>query len=111
MLLKAGANIYFNGSHRHSIGKEVKFQVQVGFKLLSQRATRRSIPLGLQRLFTPRTGWGAELDIPGNTDNVRVDKFYRMDKPARLVTFEPHLHASGKRMCAEAIYPDGRRRC
>ena len=51
---------------------------------------------------------GAELDIPGNTDNVRYDKFYRMVAPARLVTFEPHLHASGTRMCAEAMYPDGR---
>ena len=25
-----------------------------------------------------------------------------------MVNFEPHLHASGTRMCAEAIYPDGR---
>jgi hypothetical protein len=24
-----------------------------------------------------------------------------------MVTFEPHLHASGKRMCVEAIYPQG----
>src|SRR5262249_41184349 len=46
-------------------------------------------------------------DIPGNTDNVRFDKFFVMDKPAKMVTFEPHLHASGKRMCVEAIYPTG----
>ena len=26
-----------------------------------------------------------------------------------LTTFEPHMHASGKRMCVEASYPDGRR--
>ena len=24
-----------------------------------------------------------------------------------LVTFEPHLHSSGKRMCVDAIYPSG----
>ena len=107
ILLKAGGNIYFNSSHRHSIGKEVNFQIQVGFKLYPKDFTPK-FPLGLQRLSTPRTGWGAELDIPGNADNVRVDKFYRLDKPARLATFEPHLHASGKRMCAAAIYPDGR---
>jgi mono/diheme cytochrome c family protein len=107
VLLKAGGNIYFNSSHRHSIGKEVKFQIQIGFKLYPTDYTPK-FPLGLQRLSTPRTGWGAELDIPGNADNVRVDKFYRMDAPARLATFEPHLHASGKRMCAAAIYPDGR---
>jgi hypothetical protein len=53
-------------------------------------------------------GWGAELDIPGNTDDIRHEQFWVLDKPARMMTFEPHLHASGKRMCAEAIYPDGR---
>ena len=25
------------------------------------------------------------------------------------MTFEPHMHSSGKRMCVEAIYPDGKR--
>jgi hypothetical protein len=50
---------------------------------------------------------GAELDIPGNTDNVRFDRYQVLQRPARLVTFEPHLHASGKRMCVEAIYPSG----
>ena len=24
-----------------------------------------------------------------------------------LVTFEPHLHSSGKRMCVDAVYPSG----
>jgi hypothetical protein len=104
--LKAGAPIYFNSTHLHSIGKEVKFHTQVGFKFHPKGHTPK-YPQGLTSLTTPRQSLGAELDIPGNTDNVRFDKFYVMDKPGKLVNFEPHLHASGKRMCVEVIYPSG----
>ena len=110
--LKAGESIYFNSTHQHSIGKEVKMHVRIGFKLHPKGYVPK-YPLGYVgtgggSILSPRVGLGAELDIPGNTDNVRFDRFYVLQKPARLVTFEPHLHASGKRMCLEAIYPDGR---
>lgn len=104
--LPADSTIYFNGTHLHSIGKEVKLNIQVGFKLHPKGWTPKYAQ-GLSALSAPVSGWGAELDIPANTDNVRFDKFYAVDRPAKLVTFEPHLHASGKRMCVEAIYPDG----
>ena len=107
--LKAGGKIHFNATHLHSIGKEVNFHVRIGFKL-HPKGYKPKYPQGLEglRRGSGVGGLGAELDIPGNTDNVRYDKFYRMVAPARLVTFEPHLHASGTRMCAEAMYPDGR---
>ena len=104
--LPAGATIHFNGTHLHSIGKEVKVQIQAGFRFHPKGFTPKYIQ-GLSQLRTPLSGWGAELDIPGNSDNVRYDKFYIVDKPTKVVTFEPHLHASGKRMCTEAIYPNG----
>jgi hypothetical protein len=105
--LKAGGNIYFNSTHLHSIGKEVKFHSRVGFKL-HPKGYQPKYPQGTSGRTGNGNGLGAELDIPGNTDKVRFDKFYRFDKPARMVTFEPHLHASGNRMCVEAIYPEGR---
>jgi mono/diheme cytochrome c family protein len=107
--LKAGGKIYFNSTHLHSIGKEVKFHSRIGFKL-HPKGYQPKYPQGTSglRRGNDAGGLGAELDIPGNSDNVRYDKFYRMDKPAQLVNFEPHLHASGTRMCAEAMYPDGR---
>ena len=37
------------------------------------------------------------------------DAFYRLSRPGILMTFEPHLHSSGKRMCMEAVYPNGKR--
>ena len=112
ILLEAGGSIYFNSTHQHSIGKEVKLHVRIGFKLYPKgyvpKYPKGYMGPGGGSILSPRVGLGAELDIPGNTDNVRFDRFYTLQKNARLVTFEPHLHASGKRMCAEAIYPDGR---
>jgi hypothetical protein len=107
--LKSGGKIYFNSTHLHSIGKEIKFHTRIGFKL-HPKGYQPKYPQGTSglRRGNDAGGLGAELDIPGNSDNVRYDKFFRMDKPARLVNFEPHLHASGTRMCAEVTYPDGR---
>ena len=50
-----------------------------------------------------------EFDIPSNDDNVMRDGFHRLIQPAKMLTFEPHLHSSGKRMCWEALYPNNRR--
>jgi hypothetical protein len=50
-----------------------------------------------------------DLDIPAGADKVMVDGFFVMPRPAKMLSFEPHLHSSGKRMCAEAIYPNGYR--
>ena len=50
-----------------------------------------------------------EFDVPSNDDHVMRDGFHRMDQPTKLLTFEPHLHSSGKRMCFEALYPNNAR--
>jgi hypothetical protein len=105
--LKAGGKIYFTASHLHSIGKEVNLHVRIGFKL-HPKGYQPKYPQGMSLLRSAGSGLGAELDIPGNTENVRFDRFLKVDGPVRMVTFEPHLHASGTRMCVEAMYPDGR---
>jgi mono/diheme cytochrome c family protein len=104
--LKAGGKIYFTASHLHSIGKKVDFHVRIGFKL-HPKGYQPKYPQGMSLLRSAGVGVGAELDIPGNTDNVRFDRFLKVDAPVRMVTYEPHLHASGVRMCVEAMYPDG----
>lgn len=104
--LRAGSTLYFTGGHFHSIGKEVRVQVQVGFKFHPRGFTPK-YPNRWRR--TPNWGIGAELDIPGNTDNVTAHQSIVLQKPRKLVSFEPHLHAGGKRMCAEAYYPNGMR--
>lgn len=36
---------------------------------------------------------------------MRADGYFTLTKPARLLSFQPHMHNRGKAMCVEAIYP------
>ena len=102
IVLPAGSNIYYNVAHLHSIGRELPVQVQVGFTF-HPKGYKPKYDRGLSGVDLRLT----ELDIPGNQDNVRYDVFTTLRYSMKMVTFEPHLHAAGKRMCVEAIYPDG----
>lgn len=103
--LPAGSDIYFN-VHQHSVGRELKMQVQVGLTLH---------PKGWKPSYKHSVGgtsWGwltDEIDIPAGQNNTRHEGFYQLPEPGKLMNFEPHMHTTGKRMCLEALYPDGRR--
>jgi hypothetical protein len=49
-----------------------------------------------------------QVDIRPHTDNVRSDAYMPLIKPARLLSFQPHMHNRGKAECLEAIFPNGR---
>ena len=87
--------------HTHSTGKDVDVKLDVGFKLH---------PKGYKPKYVMRGGSSManfDMDIPANDDNVRLDAYTVLKTPAKFLTFEPHMHASGKRMCISAIYPSG----
>jgi hypothetical protein len=99
-LIKAGTKINFN-LHLHSVGQETPANVALGLKLY---------PKGYQPKFaetTEKVGDPKDLDIPANTDNARFDAYNTLTKPARLLSFQPHMHNRGKASCMEAIYPGG----
>ena len=105
--LPADSVITFNSMHLHSIGREAQTRLDVGFTLH---------PKEYQPQYEHRTGglrgatmYDYEFDIPPNDDNVMRDGFSRLEHPTKMLTFEPHLHSSGKRMCVEALYPNNRR--
>jgi hypothetical protein len=102
ILLPAGSTLYFPNNHLHSIGREVKVHIQVGLKF-HPRGFKPKYPRGMSGVGIRLT----ELDIPAGQDNVRFDAYTILRHPTKMVTFEPHMHASGKRMCQEAIYPNG----
>jgi hypothetical protein len=91
--------------HLHSVGKEVPVRIDVAFKFHPKEYK----PKYVQRTVQMTLASQADLDIPAGQDNVMVDGFYVVPQPAKMLTYEPHLHSSGKRMCAEAIYPNGYR--
>ena len=106
--MPAGETIHFNQTHQHSIGKEVKFQVEVGFKFYPKGYTpKHEKRRGIGGRTPARSVDQRDIDIPGNTDNVRHEEFFTLDAPARMIAFKPHLHGGGKRMCVEVVYPDG----
>tara|TARA_B100001123_G_scaffold383876_3_gene456213 strand:- start:31722 stop:33155 length:1434 start_codon:yes stop_codon:yes gene_type:complete len=103
--LPANSVVTFDSMHLHSIGEEVQARVDVAFKLH---------PEGYEPKYKQSTramsgAFDFALDIPSNDDNVYRDGFYRVTEPALMVTFEPHLHSSGRRMCIEALYPNNTR--
>ncbi len=99
-LIKAGTKINFN-LHLHSTGTETMANVALGLSLYPKGYTPKYLET------TEKVGDPKDLDIPPNTDNVRFDGYQTLAKPARLLSFQPHLHNRGKASCMEAIYPGG----
>ena len=99
-LIKAGTKINFN-LHLHAIGDDTLTNVALGLKLYPRGYTPKYIET------TEKVGDPKDLDIPPNTDNVRFDAYQTLAKPARTLSFQPHLHNRGKASCMEAIYPGG----
>ena len=88
--------------HLHSIGVEVPFRIDVAFKFH---------PKGWEPKYSGRGGILSyltfDIDIPPEDPNAKMEGMQLVTKPGILMTFEPHLHSSGKRMCIEAMYPSG----
>jgi hypothetical protein len=89
--------------HTHANGKDTEVRIDLGFKLHPKGYKPKHVLMAAGSLANH------DLDIPAGDDNVRVDAYTVLTKPARVVSFEPHMHASGKRMCLEAILPSGTR--
>ena len=90
--------------HTHSFGEEVVVRIDAGFKFhpkgYAPKYALKSNAIG--GMLTNN-----DLDIPAGEDNIRFDAVGFLRTPAKLVTFEPHMHAGGKRMCLTATYPTG----
>jgi len=99
-LIKAGTKINFN-LHLHAIGQPTAANVALGLKFYPKGYTPKYIET------TEKLGDPKDLDIPPNADNARFDGYQTLTKPARLLSFQPHMHNRGKASCMEAIYPGG----
>jgi len=98
-LMKAGSRIRFN-MHYHSVGEETQDATSIGIIFYPKGVVPKHV---MQTVLAPNQD---DLDIPAGADNVRSDAYYKMDRPARLTGFMPHMHNRGKRQCIEAIFPN-----
>jgi hypothetical protein len=103
-LLPTGSALKF-GIHVHSVGEALPLKLEVGFKFYPKGYTPKHL---LEPFSAGPSFQHEELDLPAGDPSIRVDGYTPVTRPMKLVTFVPHLHANGTRMCIEAIYPTGR---
>jgi hypothetical protein len=97
-LLKAHSEVVFESAHIHSSGQDVKAKLLYGFKFF---------PKGYEPKYKyarNTLGNGVDIDIHANEGSQRLDAYQVLTEPREIVSFEPHLHAPGMRMCLEYIW-------
>jgi len=100
-LLKAGSKLRFSFHYHPNGEKPVNEHAKIGFKFFPKGYTPKYL-ISTRGISSP-----TELAIPPGDPNARSDAYFRLDEPARLVSFQPHMHYRGKRMTLEAILPSG----
>jgi len=99
MLMKAGSILDLNvGSvHLHANGKQTKAHIEFGFRFHPREYRPTKTPTSLMTISTP------ELDIKGMARDQKFEAFRVLQENTKLLYFEPHMHATGVRMCLETI--------
>jgi mono/diheme cytochrome c family protein len=96
--LRAGSLLVPSSIHMHSNGLDTRAHLEVGFKFH---------PVGYEPEYR-QAGYvlanGSDIDIKPEQANQELHAYTVLQQPTKLVTFEPHLHAPGDRMCLEAIW-------
>ncbi len=97
-LLRAGSSVVSNSIHLHSNGVDTRAHLEIGFRFHPKgyEPEYRRARLGL--------GNGVDIDIRGNEKDQELHAYRTLNQHTKIVTFEPHLHAPGARMCLEAIW-------
>jgi hypothetical protein len=97
-LLKAGSSIVSDSVHLHSNGRDTTAHLEIAFKFM---------PVGYKpeyRRATYALGNGVDIDIKGMEANQQLHAYALLRENTKILSFEPHLHAPGARMCLEAIW-------
>lgn len=97
-LLKKGSYVVSDSVHLHSTGVDTTGHLLIGF---------RFHPIGYEPKYKPALiglGNGVDISITGNEANQELHAYSVLEQHTKIVTFEPHLHAPGERMCLEAIW-------
>jgi hypothetical protein len=98
VLLKAGSYIVSDSLHTHSNGRDTTSHLEFGYKFMPKGykpAYKRSL-IGL--------GNGVDIDIKGMEAGQLLHAYAVLNENTKIISFEPHLHAPGTRMCLEAIW-------
>jgi len=98
-LLRAHSQIISNSLHMHSNGRDTHAHLEIGFQLQPKGYKPKYPPFNLGSL-----GDGQNIDIAAEKDHQELHAYQVLTQNTKVVSFEPHLHAPGERMCLEYIW-------
>jgi hypothetical protein len=98
-LLKKGTRLRYD-MHYFAIGSEQHNKTTIAFKFYPKGVT----PKYQVRSQAIRNIPNDDLEVPPNTV-VRTDGYFRLQRPARIDAFQPHMHMRGRGLTVEAIDP------
>ena len=97
-ILRAGSYVTSESIHLHSNGRDTRGRLEIGFRFHPKDYE----PEYRQALFP--FGNGSDIDIRAGEKDQELHAYVVLPQHTKIVTFEPHLHAPGDRMCLEAIW-------
>lgn len=100
--LVAGSKLDLRSWHLHASTEDVKSHALIGFKF-HPRGFEPPRPVRRRGLF----GNSMNLDIKPMEANQMFEAYTVLEDNARVVSWEPHMHAAGVKMCLDAITGTG----
>jgi hypothetical protein len=97
-LLHAGSHVMSESVHLHSNGRTTTAVLEIGFELF---------PEGYEPIYQgsiTSLANGTDIDIRAGQAGQELDAYTVVTRPTKIISFEPHLHAPGERMCLEAVW-------
>jgi mono/diheme cytochrome c family protein len=97
-LLAANSALSLNAYHLHSNGRDTRAHLEFAFKFF---------PKGYKPFYRSsslRLGNGIDIDVKPNQGNQELHAYATLQEHTKIISFEPHMHAPGIRMCLEAIW-------
>lgn len=97
-LLAANSAFFTDSVHMHSNGRDTVGHLEIGF---------RFHPRGYEPKYKSSIsilGNGVDISVEGDAKDQELHAYQVLTQNTKVITFEPHLHAPGERMCLEAIW-------
>jgi hypothetical protein len=98
-LLAANSVLQLDSAHLHSNGRETKSRLEFAFKFFPKGYK----PVYRRSSLSPM-GNGIDLDVQPNQANQELHSYATLQEHTKIISFEPHLHAPGVRMCLQAVW-------
>jgi len=97
-LLRAGSQIVSESAHLHSTGIPTHATLLFGFEFYPEDYQPEYQRSGIA------LGDGLNISVVPEKKDQLLHAYTVLDQHTKIISFEPHLHAQGDRMCLEAIW-------